>query len=86
MVNIWNPYQCMVTFAMSRSVSLFESGISRGIGFRDSCQDLLGFVQLAPDRISGRVTQLEVDGRRIERTLVPLAPPGATVQVEAVVG
>jgi cellobiose phosphorylase len=58
MVNIWNPYQCMVTFNMSRSVSLFESGISRGIGFRDSCQDLLGFVQLAPGRARGRILEL----------------------------
>ena len=58
MVNTWNPYQCMVTFNMSRSVSLFESGISRGIGFRDSCQDLLGFVQLAPGRARGRILEL----------------------------
>ena len=36
MVNIWNQYQCMVTFNLSRSASYFESGISRGIGFRDS--------------------------------------------------
>lgn len=43
-VNIWNPYQCMVTFNMSRSASYFESGIGRGMGFRDSNQDLLGFV------------------------------------------
>jgi cellobiose phosphorylase len=58
MVNTWNPYQCMVTFNMSRSVSLFESGISRGIGFRDSCQDLLGFVQLAPGRARARILEL----------------------------
>ena len=58
MVNIWNPYQCMVTFNMSRSVSLFESGISRGVGFRDSCQDLLGFVQLVPDRARARILEL----------------------------
>jgi cellobiose phosphorylase len=58
MVNTWNPYQCMVTFNMSRSVSLFESGISRGIGFRDSCQDLLGFVQLAAGRARGRILEL----------------------------
>ena len=44
MVNIWNPYQCMVTFNMSRSTSMFESGVGRGMGFRDSSQDLLGFV------------------------------------------
>lgn len=30
MVNIWNQYQCMVTFNMSRSASYYESGIGRG--------------------------------------------------------
>ena len=58
MVNIWNPYQCMVTFEMSRSASLFESGIGRGIGFRDSSQDLLGFVALAPERGRARIIDL----------------------------
>ena len=48
MVNIWNQYQCMVTFNMSRSASYFESGMGRGMGFRDSCQDLLGFVHMIP--------------------------------------
>ena len=42
MANIWNQYQCMVTFNMSRSASYYESGTGRGMGFRDSCQDLLG--------------------------------------------
>ena len=58
MVNIWNPYQCMVTFNMSRSVSLFESGISRGVGFRDSCQDLLGIAALAPGLARTRILHL----------------------------
>ncbi|HEY9244686.1 MAG TPA: hypothetical protein VIP48_22040 [Streptosporangiaceae bacterium] len=58
MVNIWNPYQCLVTFLMSRSVSLFESGVDRGMGFRDSNQDLLGFVQLAPARARARLLDL----------------------------
>ena len=49
MVNIWNAYQCMVTFNMSRSASYFESGIGRGMGFRDSNQDLLGFVHMIPN-------------------------------------
>ena len=48
MVNIWNQYQCMVTFNMSRSASYFESGMGRGMGFRDSCQDLFGFVHMIP--------------------------------------
>ncbi len=58
MVNIWNAYQCLVTFNMSRSVSSFETGISRGMGFRDSCQDLLGSVQLAPERARERIIDL----------------------------
>ena len=58
MVNIWNPYQCMLTFAMSRSASLFESGVGRGMGFRDSSQDLLGLVHMAPQRARVRITDL----------------------------
>jgi len=58
MVNIWNPYQCMVTFNMSRSASLFESGIGRGLGFRDSSQDLLGFVHQAPERARERILDI----------------------------
>jgi len=67
MVNIWNQYQCMVTFNMSRSASYFESGIGRGMGFRDSNQDLLGFVHQIPERARERLldiaaTQLEDGG------------------------
>ena len=58
MVNIWNQYQCMVTFNMSRSASYFESGIGRGMGFRDSNQDLLGFVHQIPDRARERILEL----------------------------
>ncbi len=58
MVNIWNPYQCMVTFNMSRSASYFESGIGRGMGFRDSNQDLLGFVHLVPERARERIIDI----------------------------
>ena len=50
MVNVWNAYQCMATFNMSRSASFYESGIGRGLGFRDSNQDLLGFVHMVPER------------------------------------
>lgn len=58
MVNIWNQYQCMVTFNMSRSASYYESGIGRGMGFRDSCQDLLGFVHLIPNRARQRIIDI----------------------------
>ena len=58
MVNIWNQYQCMVTFNMSRSASFFESGIGRGMGFRDSNQDILGFAHQIPARARERILDL----------------------------
>ena len=67
MVNVWNAYQCMVTFNLSRSASFYESGVGRGMGFRDSNQDLLGFVHMIPARARERIldiaaTQLESGG------------------------
>ncbi len=67
MVNIWNAYQNMVTFNISRSASGFETGIGRGMGFRDSNQDLLGFVHMVPARARERIldiaaTQLPTGG------------------------
>ncbi|NTU62347.1 MAG: glycosyl transferase [Chloroflexi bacterium] len=58
MVNIWNAYQCMITFNLSRSASFYESGIGRGMGFRDSNQDLLGFVHMIPARARQRILDL----------------------------
>jgi len=58
MVNIWNQYQCMVTFNMSRSASFFETGIGRGMGFRDSNQDLIGFVHQVPERAKERILDI----------------------------
>jgi cellobiose phosphorylase len=58
MVNIWNPYQCMATFNFSRSASYFESGIGRGMGFRDSNQDLIGFVHQIPDKAKQRILDI----------------------------
>jgi len=58
MVNIWNQYQCMITFLMSRSASYFESGIGRGMGFRDSNQDLIGFVHQIPEKAKERILDI----------------------------
>ncbi len=58
MVNIWNQYQCMVTFNMSRSASFFESGVGRGMGFRDSNQDLVGFVHQIPEKARQRIIDI----------------------------
>ena len=58
MVNIWHQYQCMVTFNMSRSASYYETGTGRGMGFRDSCQDLFGFVHIIPERARERIIDI----------------------------
>jgi cellobiose phosphorylase len=58
MINTWNAYQCMATFNLSRSASLFESGLGRGMGFRDSNQDLLGFVAMVPTRARERILDI----------------------------
>ena len=58
MVNIWHQYQCMVTFLMSRSASYYETGIGRGMGFRDSCQDLYGFMHIIPERARQRIIDI----------------------------
>lgn len=63
MVNVWNQYQCMVTFNMSRSASYFEAGIGRGMGFRDSNQDLLGFVHMVPERARERILDIAATQR-----------------------
>ena len=58
MVNIWHQYQCMVTFNMSRSASYYETGTGRGMGFRDSCQDLYGFMHIVPERARERIIDI----------------------------
>ena len=58
MLNTWNQYQCTVTYHMSRSASYFESGIGRGMGFRDSTQDLLGFVHIIPELARERILDI----------------------------
>lgn len=58
MANTWNQYQCMATFNLSRSASLYETGIGRGMGYRDSNQDLLGFVHMIPERARQRILDI----------------------------
>jgi cellobiose phosphorylase len=76
MVNIWNPYQCMVTFNMSRSASYFETGIGRGMGFRDSNQDLLGFVHLLPARARERIIDIQFPDGSAYHQYQPLTKRG----------
>ena len=55
-MSVWNQYQCVVTYNFARSASYFESGIGRGLGFRDTSQDMLGAAhQMPQSRIRERL-------------------------------
>lgn len=58
MINVWNQYQCKTTFDWSRYVSFYETGIGRGMGFRDSNQDTLGVVHALPKKVRQRILDL----------------------------
>jgi cellobiose phosphorylase len=57
-VNTWNQYQCQVTFYWSRSVSLYQLGIGRGMGIRDSAQDTLGVMHTIPEKAKELIIKL----------------------------
>jgi len=80
MINIWNQYQCMITFNFSRSASYFESGTGRGMGFRDSCQDLLGFVHLIPERARQRNTRYRCHSSKRRLDVSPISAAHQTRQ------
>jgi len=73
MVNTWNQVQCMATFNLSRSTSGYETGIGRGMGYRDSNQDILGFVHLLPERARQRNPRHRLDPA-FRRHLFPPVP------------
>ncbi len=54
-VNIWNPYQCHVTFNWSRSASFTEAGGRDGIGYRDTFQDMLAVCHTSADRTREKI-------------------------------
>src|SRR5690606_15124190 len=55
MGNVWNQVQCHTTFNWSRSASFNEAGGRDGLGFRDSCQDVLGVVHVIPEQVKSRL-------------------------------
>jgi cellobiose phosphorylase len=49
MINVYNPRQCWITLNWSRYLSYYQLGYgARGIGFRDSSQDVMGVLSSAP--------------------------------------
>lgn len=57
-VNIWNQYQCKTTFNWSRFVSLYQLGLGRGMGIRDSAQDTLGVMHTIPGQAKELMVKL----------------------------
>ena len=49
MVNVWNAYQCFITFIWSRAASFIYCGLRNGYGYRDTVQDIQGVIHLAPE-------------------------------------
>ena len=57
-VNVWNQYQCKTTFNWSRFVSLYQLGLGRGMGIRDSAQDTLGVMHTIPEEAKELIIKL----------------------------
>lgn len=49
MVNVWNAYNCFITFTWSRAASFIYCGLRNGFGYRDTVQDIQGIIHLAPE-------------------------------------
>ncbi len=58
MLNIWHAYQAKTTFDWSRFISVYEKGVNRGFGFRDSMQDVLGVMHAEPEKAKERIKLL----------------------------
>ena len=78
-INIWNPYQCKTTFDWARYVSFYETGISRGIGFRDSNQDTLSVCHTLPNLVRKRLLELaknQFENGKVYHIYFPLTGEG----------
>ena len=66
MINIWNPYQMERNFRFSRNISYYATGTFRGIGVRDTAQDVLAMIPLQLERAKEKfellLTQQYQDG------------------------
>ena len=49
MINVWNAYNCFITFIWSRAASFQYCGLRNGYGYRDTVQDIQGIIHLAPE-------------------------------------
>ena len=66
MINVWNPYQAERNFMFSRNISYYATGTFRGVGVRDTAQDILAMIPFdlrrAKDKLDLLFTQQYRDG------------------------
>src|SRR5665213_1621804 len=74
-LNQWNAYQVHTTFSMSRGPSIYEGGIGRGMGFRDSNQDVLSVIHSVPQKVKKLITDLAKKHVQGWYGLPPVFPP-----------
>ncbi len=55
MINVWNAYQCFITFTWSRAASLIYCGLRNGYGYRDTVQDIQGIIHLDPEMACDKI-------------------------------
>jgi N,N'-diacetylchitobiose phosphorylase len=73
-INVWGPYNCLITFAWSRAASLVYNGERDGLGFRDSVQDVLGVTAAQPEAARARL-ELLLSGQLSNGGALPIVRP-----------
>ena len=76
MLNMWNPYNCLITYAWSRAASLVYTGERDGLGYRDTVQDMLGVLHTIPDEVKERL-ELMITGQASTGGAMPVVKPFA---------
>jgi len=74
MINVWNAYNTLITFAWSRSASLIYNGERDGLGFRDTVQDMLGAIPLLREGVKPRL-ELMLTGQLANGGAIPVIKP-----------
>jgi cellobiose phosphorylase len=74
MVNVWNAYNALITYAWSRSASLVYNGERDGLGFRDTVQDMLGAIPLLREGVRARL-ELMLTGQVASGGAIPVIKP-----------
>lgn len=76
MMNMWSPFNCLITYAWSRSASLIYNGERDGLGYRDTVQDILGVLHTIPEEARERL-ELMITGQVSTGGAMPVVKPFA---------